>query len=80
MLDCLPTAASNVVLMLGHNPGIADFGEKIVADKPKHDRFWAYPTGATMVATFEAVDWSQVGFGQGTATAFTVPRELVEDQ
>lgn len=80
MLDCLQGATSEVVLMLGHNPGIAEFAEKIVATRPNHDRFWDYPTGATLVAQFDCDDWMQVRFGQAKALDFTVPRELTPTQ
>jgi phosphohistidine phosphatase len=76
MLAVLRHARGDTVLMLGHNPGIAEFAARIVARPPLHEAFTRYPTGATLVASFEAEAWSDIGFGQGATRDFVVPREL----
>lgn len=76
MLAVLRHATGRTVMMLGHNPGIAELAARIVARPPLHEGFAHYPTGATLVASFETDDWGQVGFGQGAVRDFIVPREI----
>lgn len=76
MLAVLRRATGHTVLLLGHNPGIAELAARIVASPPLHPGFAHYPTGATLVASFEIDDWAEVGFGQGATRDFIVPREI----
>ena len=78
MLDVLRKARGRCVLMIGHNPGIADFAQKLVATRPAHDRFGDYPTGATLVASFDAPDWAAVTWKTGQTIDFAIPRELTD--
>ena len=77
MLAVLRHAQADVVMMIGHNPGIAEFAEKLVAQAPLNAEFGRYPTGATLVADFAVDSWDQVGFGQGVTVDFVIPREMV---
>ena len=77
MLAVLRHATGNSVMMIGHNPGIAEFAGRIVTVAPKNPDFARYPTGATLVADFAVETWEEVGFGIGAAVDFIVPRELV---
>lgn len=79
MLDALRQATGQSVLMLGHNPGIAEFAQELVETPPDHARFADYPTGATLVAEFDIDDWSTLEPGTGQPRAFVVPRELIGD-
>jgi phosphohistidine phosphatase len=76
MLAVLREALAPSVLMIGHNPGIADFAAEIVQAPPDHPRFHDYPTCATLVAGFDRIAWSAVGWGDGRVMDFTIPREL----
>ncbi len=79
MLDSVQTHGSGKALMLvAHNPGIAEFAESIVQSPPAHPRFFDYPSGATLVVEFEVESWNDVRFGQGRLKAFIVPRELTD--
>ena len=78
MLEVLRGARANVVLMLGHNPGTADFAEEVLHKAPEHDAFFRYPTCATLIADFEIDDWSDLRMGIGHARDFIVPRELTD--
>ncbi|WP_171179709.1 histidine phosphatase family protein [Ruegeria sp. HKCCD8929] len=78
MLRLLSEAKGATVLMLGHNPGIADFAEEIVAEAPPHPRFFGYPTCATTVVRFDIDDWRDVTRGSGEVLDFIIPRELLE--
>lgn len=77
MLAVLRHAQADVVMMIGHNPGIAEFAEKLVAAAPLNAEFGRYPTGATLVVDFAIDAWDEVGFGQGVTVDFVIPREMV---
>lgn len=76
MLAVLREASGTRVLMLGHNPGIAEFAGRLSASPPKHDRFDDYPTGATLIAQFDIADWSALQPGSGTVLHFLTPHDL----
>ena len=77
MLAVLRHATGQTVMMIGHNPGIAEFAARIVGAVPRNPEFARYPTGATLVAEFAIADWSEAGFGMGVTADFIVPREIV---
>lgn len=76
ILQVLQSGTAPTLMLLGHNNGIADFARALLHTPPSHPRFADYPTGATLVADFDAPDWAKVGFGNGRAVDFTIPREL----
>lgn len=78
MLAVLRGASRPTVLLIGHNPGIAEFAARIVTRPANHDRFGDYPTCATALIDFDADSWSEVGWGQGRLRDFVVPRDLIE--
>mgnify|MGYP001800275234 CR=1 FL=1 len=77
MMDVLRNQSAEAVLMLGHNPGIADFAERIVTRPPRHPRFADYPTGAVTVIGFEADTWADIGWRGGAPVDFAIPREVL---
>ncbi|MFN4100358.1 MAG: SixA phosphatase family protein [Pararhodobacter sp.] len=76
MLAVLRHATADTVMMIGHNPGIAEFAGKIVAQPPLNPEFHRYPTGATLVVSFEIADWAEVSWHSGSVRDFIIPREL----
>jgi len=78
MLAALRRARGEMVLMIGHNPGIADFAARLVTAPPAHDRFDDYPTGATLVAEFDIDDWRALQEHSGRAADFMIPRSLTD--
>lgn len=76
MLAVLRHAQADTVMMIGHNPGIAEFAARLVAHAPLNPEFDRYPTGATLVADFIIDSWDQVGFGMGATVDFIIPREI----
>ncbi|MXX87874.1 MAG: histidine phosphatase family protein [Boseongicola sp. SB0677_bin_26] len=76
ILGVLRAQAAPRVMLIGHNPGFADFANRIVAQPPRHDRFHDYPTAATAVIEFDAESWALVRWGSGRVLDFVVPREL----
>ncbi len=77
MMAVLQHAVGETVMMIGHNPGIAEFAHRLVAHTPPSPDFTRYPTGATLVVDFMVESWSEVRFGQGITVDFVVPREIV---
>jgi phosphohistidine phosphatase len=77
MMAVLKHASADTVMMIGHNPGIAEFAGRLVAHPPVNPEFSRYPTGATMVVDFDVSDWGAVAFGSGVVVDFIVPREIV---
>jgi phosphohistidine phosphatase len=77
MLAVLRHAKGDTVMMIGHNPGIAEFAARLVAQAPRSPEFSRYPTGATLVADFNIPGWESVTFGSGIVDDFIVPREIV---
>ena len=77
MMAVLRHAKADVVMMIGHNPGIAEFAARLVAHAPANPEFGRYPTGATLVVDFDVADWGQVAFGQGVTVDFIIPSEIV---
>lgn len=77
MLDVLRDQTAPSVLMIGHNPGIADFAHRIVAHPPRHPRFADYPTCATAVITFGGTGWNEIGWREGQPIDFAIPREVM---
>jgi phosphohistidine phosphatase len=77
MLDVLHRAADvPCVLMLGHQPGIGVFAQRLLADPPGDPDFLKYPTAATAVIDFDRPDWSGIGWGDGGIADFVIPRAL----
>jgi phosphohistidine phosphatase len=77
MLAVLKHAKGGTVMMIGHNPGIADFAGRIVSRPPANPEFARYPTGSTLVCDFPVEVWGDAGFGMAVVVDFVVPRELV---
>jgi phosphohistidine phosphatase len=76
MLAVLRHARADCVMMIGHNPGIAEFAHRLVTAPPPSADFARYPTGATLVADFDVPGWAEAGFGMAVPLDFIVPREL----
>lgn len=76
ILEVLRKQAAARIMLIGHNPGFADFANRVVVQPPGHDRFNDYPTAATAVIEFEGASWAQVGWRSGRILGFVVPRDL----
>jgi phosphohistidine phosphatase len=73
MLRALQRATGEVVMMIGHNPGIGGFAGMLPARAPNHPDFRRYPTAATLVVDFEVPSWDKVKPGMGSVLDFFVP-------
>lgn len=76
MLEVLRQAEGGTVLMLGHNPSIADFATRLLDQAPNLPGFLRYPSGATTVIRFQNDAWSGTNFGAGQFVDFVKPRDL----
>jgi phosphohistidine phosphatase len=77
MFQVLAEATVPTVLILGHNPGIAEFAHALARHPADHPRFDDYPTGATLVLDFPIRGWAELNWGSGTVRDFIVPRDLL---
>ncbi len=77
LLAVLRGASARSVMLIGHNPGMADFADRIVKGRVEHARFGDYPTCATAIIRFSAATWRDVDWEQGEIADFVVPRELI---
>ena len=76
MLAVLRHAKADTVMMIGHNPGIAEFAHRLVTRAPLNVEFQRYPTGATLVVDFDIAAWDQATYGGATVLDFIVPSEI----
>lgn len=70
MLQLLRTASASTVMMIGHNPGIAELAGILPATAPMDPDFRRYPTGATLVLDFQSDGWSEINPGEGSVRDF----------
>ncbi|MDJ0638920.1 MAG: histidine phosphatase family protein [Paracoccaceae bacterium] len=78
ILNVLKSQAAQSIMMIGHNPGIAEFAARIVSKPPDHPKFESYPTAAATIINFDIAAWSDVTWASGTVQGFVVPRELID--
>ena len=76
MLEVLREAGASPLLLIGHNPGIGEFANRLAVAPPANPRFEDYPTGATTIFRFFRDGWRDVGWGEGEIVDFVTPREL----
>ena len=69
-------AKGATVLLIAHNPGIANAAGALLAETPHHAGFSRYPSGATTVIDFDIGEWSALAWGTGRLHRFVVPKEL----
>ncbi|MDW4500466.1 histidine phosphatase family protein [Sulfitobacter sp. D35] len=80
ILRHLNKATAECILLIGHNPGIADAAHQLLRTPPKHPRFDDYPTCATLVADFDVTSWADVSWSRGAAVDFAIPREVIGEE
>ncbi len=81
MLKVVHTAQGKTLLIVGHNPGIADFAHRLCDTPPSHPRFMDYPTCATTVIRWDVEGWNDIGWRgdktRGQPIEFAIPREVM---
>lgn len=73
LLATLKTATAASVMLLAHNPGIADFARQLAARPPVTPDFARYPTSATLVVDFQIATWADLRLGEGSVLDFFLP-------
>ncbi|MCB2136799.1 MAG: histidine phosphatase family protein [Rhodobacteraceae bacterium] len=73
MLKHLGRATGDCVMMIGHNPGIAEFASMLPARAPADPNFRRYPTAATLVVDFQIATWDEVRHHSGSVLDFFTP-------
>ena len=77
ILEVMQGAEGASVMIVGHNPGIGAFAQRLVTAPPPHGRFADFPTGATLIVDIPMVDWNAGHFGSSRVINFITPRELI---
>lgn len=73
MQAALRHAAAPTVMMIGHNPGIAEFAARLPAKPIYSGDFRKYPTCATLIVDFPIDDWKDLAPGTGAVLEFFTP-------
>ena len=73
MLAILQKASADTVMLLGHNPGIAECAAMLCATPPPNAKFRRYPTAATLVVDFHVAAWNDVRPSLGDVRDFFTP-------
>ena len=76
LLRIIQDTQAHCLLVVAHNPGIANLARDVLKCPPKHDRFADYPTGATLVADIPVGTPSDIRLMQGTSHMFVTPADL----
>ena len=76
--ELLRGAKGDLVLLIGHNPGIGDLAADLIHTPPPHSDFTRFPTCATLVVSFDIDTWADLSTGAGDVLDFIVPRDLTE--
>ncbi|PQO22646.1 phosphoglycerate mutase [Rhodobacteraceae bacterium WD3A24] len=63
-------------MLIGHNPGLAEFALQLPAEPSPHPKFADFPTGATLVVDFDITRWADLRRGTGRIVAFLTPGDL----
>ena len=77
ILNVVRNETARHLMVICHNPGIADFAHRIARRGHPHPRFKDYPTAATAIIEFSADSWQDIGWGKGQVTEFVIPRDLL---
>ena len=78
LFTALRSGTEQTVLMVSHNPGIAEFAELLAKQPPTHERFYDFPTCATWVCGFNVSCWKDLQMNSGINLDFVIPSELIQ--
>ena len=70
LLEVLRGATESTVMIIGHNPGIAEFAASLPARPPMDPEFRSYATAATLVVDFQIDNWADLRPGEGSVLDF----------
>ena len=64
-------AAAKHIMVVGHNPGVTEFANRLSGDETIDNM----PTCAVFTARFEIASWDRLDWGQGKDVEFDYPRK-----
>jgi len=73
LLSFLKAATAPSVMILAHNPGIAELARMLPARPPVNPAFARYPTAATLVLDFQIESWADLRLAEGSTLDFFLP-------
>jgi phosphohistidine phosphatase len=73
LLAVLQSAHMPTVMLIAHNPGIAEFASMLLDTRPRDPEFTRYPTSATAVIDFFEDSWGVIGPLKGQLLEFFRP-------
>jgi phosphohistidine phosphatase len=76
MLNAIRDSDAACLAVVAHNPGIGALAWSLCSTRPQHQKFGLYPTGATLILSFDVDHMSDIAPGQGQVAGFAIPREL----
>ncbi len=76
MLHHIKRQPAGILMVVAHNPGMAELASSLAQDPAPHPDFRRYPTAATTIFQFDIDSWQQIATGRGKLVQFTVPRAL----
>ena len=71
---------AQTLMVVAHNPGIAELATRLLAHPPRSTEFAHYPTGATTVLEFSANNWADATPSTASLLDFVMPRALETPQ
>lgn len=80
MLNAIRDSDAVRLAVVGHNPGIGSLAWSLADEPPAHQKFGLYPTGATLILSFDVDHMAGIAPGQGKPEGFAVPRELPDPE
>ena len=76
ILDLVAECPAPSLIVVGHNPGLAEAARRLAAEEPDHARWLDYPTGALTDLRFDVESFAQIADGTGRIAAFLTPHDL----
>lgn len=76
ILTHLAQQTAERVLVLCHNPGVAELAATLASDWPKHERFMQFPTASVCVLTLNQPDWQGITPASAAVQHFVTPHDL----
>ncbi|MEO0829031.1 MAG: histidine phosphatase family protein [Pseudomonadota bacterium] len=78
LLNVLREQTAGCILLIGHNPGIAELAHHLAGSPQDHPRFSDYPTGATTKFDIDGT-WGDLDQTTADIIDFVVPADLATD-
>ncbi|MGH1331162.1 MAG: SixA phosphatase family protein [Paracoccaceae bacterium] len=77
LLQYIKRADGDCLMVIAHNPGIAELAHMLAKSPAAHADFARYPTCATSVFEIKAPHWAELASAQNDVIDFAVPRDLI---